>query len=215
MSLRVAARSLKPTLHRAAYQHARTVAHRQFASNSHNAPEGNDTAWIIGSALVFIPTIGYLLSPSAHSKPHQAHSATGHGKPHAPAENTPTGAAPPPPPPPAEPTKNEETIADAEGTEIPVEEVKASVVQAVTHDAPKEAAQAEAETAESTKDDDGASSQNSEAETDREQTDKPHDEPKKDTVHNAESRPTELGKAQEKAVQGKVPKQAASSGGSK
>jgi len=212
MSLRVAARSLKPAFPRAAYQHARTVAHRQFASNAHNAPKSNDTAWMIGSALVFIPTIGYLLSPSARSKPHQAHSATGHGEPHAPAENTPTGA---PPPPPAEPTKNEETVVDAEGTEVSVEEVKASIVQAVTQDAPKEAAQAEVE---STKEDDSAPSQTSEAETDREQVDKPHDEPKKGTLQDdsdAESRPTELGKAQEQAVQGKAPKQAASTGGSK
>jgi hypothetical protein len=34
--------------------------------------------------------IGYLLSPSARSKPHHAHSTTGHGQPRAPAENTPT-----------------------------------------------------------------------------------------------------------------------------
>ena len=91
--------------------------------------------------------IGYLLSPSARSKPHHAHSATGHGQPSAPVENTPTA----PPAPPAEPIKvchfcplstrlgclndcwiqNEETIADAEGTEVSAEQVKASITQTV------------------------------------------------------------------------------------
>ena len=45
--------------------------------------------------------IAYLLSPSACSKPHHAHSATGHEQPHAPAENMPTAPAAPP----AEPIK--------------------------------------------------------------------------------------------------------------
>jgi len=45
--------------------------------------------------------IGYLLSPSARSKPHHAHSATGHGQPRAPAENTPRAPLAPP----AEPIK--------------------------------------------------------------------------------------------------------------
>lgn len=45
--------------------------------------------------------IGYLLSPSARSKPHHAHSATGHGEPRSPAQNTPTAPSAPP----AEPIK--------------------------------------------------------------------------------------------------------------
>lgn len=45
--------------------------------------------------------IGYLLSPSARSKPHHAHSATGHGQSRAPAENTSTELLAPP----AEPIK--------------------------------------------------------------------------------------------------------------
>jgi hypothetical protein len=73
-----------------------------------------------------------------------------------------------------------------------------------TQDAPKEAAQAEAEAAESTKYDDGAPGQDSGAETAREQIVKPHTEPKKGTLQDkedAESRPTDLGKAREQAIQ--------------
>lgn len=81
--------------------------------------------------------------------------------------------------------QNEVTIADAEGTEVPPEQVKASVIQAVvrfrcssllntaiienfTQDSSREAAQAEADVAESTE---------NKAEADREQIEKPHAEP--------------------------------------
>ncbi|KAI9512375.1 hypothetical protein F5148DRAFT_1162839 [Russula earlei] len=181
MALRIPARMLNLSLPRAAYRQARTVAHRQFASSAHNSSKSGDTPWI-------------------------PHGATGHGESRAPAVNTPT--TPPLPPPPAEPTNNEETFADAEGTEVPVEE---------TQDAPKEAAQAEAQTAESTKYDDGAPSQTSEAETDHEQIDEPQRERKKGTVQDdsdTEPRPTELGKARVQAKQGKAPKEAASGGDS-
>ncbi|KAF8501033.1 hypothetical protein F5888DRAFT_1801558 [Russula emetica] len=209
MTLRNATRSLTPALRRLAYRQARTVSPRQFSASAHSAPKSSDTTWMIGSALIFIPTIGYLLSPSARSKPHHAHSATGHGQPGAPAENTPTT----PPEPPAEPIKSEETIADAEGTEVPAEQVKASIIQAVTQDSPREAAQAEAEMAESTKNEDGAQGKASEAETDREQIEKPHAEPKGTAQDNKdrESRPTDLGKAREQTKQVGAPKQAASS----
>ncbi|KAI0300321.1 hypothetical protein BC826DRAFT_992682 [Russula brevipes] len=215
MALRTGARLLTPALRRVVHQQARATAPRQFTSSAHHgASESSDRAWIIGSALVFVPTIGYLLSPSARSKSHHVHSAAGHGEPRAPAENTPA----PPPPQPAEPPKNEETVADAEGTEVPVEEVKASIAQAVEQDAPKEAAQAEVESTESTKYDDGAPGQTSEAETDHEQIDKPHAEPKKGTLQDdadAAPQPTDLGKAREQAKQGRVPKQAAGGGDTK
>ncbi|KAI0004558.1 hypothetical protein BJV74DRAFT_808124 [Russula compacta] len=215
MALRMGARSLAPALRRVAYRQARTVAPRQFSSSAHSASKSSDTPWIIGSALVFVPTVVYLFSPSARSKPHQAHSATGHGNPHAPAENTPTPA-----PLPVEPTKNEDTIADAEGTEVPAEEVKASIVQAVTQDSPKEAAQAEAESAESAKSDDNAPGQASEAETETnsEQVKKPHAEPEKDRAQDdkdAQSRPTDLGEARKQTTQVSAPKEAAASQDSK
>ncbi|KAI0283935.1 hypothetical protein BGY98DRAFT_949637 [Russula aff. rugulosa BPL654] len=200
MTLRNATRSLTPSLRRLAYRQARTVSPRQFSANAHSAPKSSDTAWMIGSALIFIPTIGYLLSPSARSKPHHAHNATGHGQPHAPAENTSTAPQAP------EPIKNEETIADDEGTEVPAEQVKASIIQAVTQDSPAEAAQAEAEMTESTKNEDGAQGKASEAETDREQIEKSQAE-----AEGQEGRPTDLGKAREQTKQADAPKQAASS----
>lgn len=206
MTLRNATRSFTPALRRLAYRQARTVSPRQFSADAHNASKSSDTTWIIGSALVFIPTIGYLLSPSARSKPHHAHSASGHGQPRAPAENT-------PPVPPAEPTKNEETIADAEGTEVPAEQVKASIIQAATQDSPREAAQAEAETAESTKNEDSAQGKAGEAETDREQIEKPHAEPEGTAQDNKDPgpRPTDVGEAREQTKQAGAPKAAASS----
>ncbi|KAI0269793.1 hypothetical protein BC834DRAFT_863391 [Gloeopeniophorella convolvens] len=207
MASRLAIRSLSPALRRAAPRQARSLAPRHMSSSAHGAPKSSDTAWLVGSALVFIPTIGYLLSPSARSKPHQVHSAAGHGEPRAPAENTPSQPAP-------EPTKSGETIADAEGTEVPAEEVKESIEQAVRSNAPKEAAQAEAENAEATKYDNGAPGQTSEAETDHEQKEKPHDEPKKGTLQSDEDtqpQPTDLSKAREQSKQGKDPKDAAKS----
>jgi hypothetical protein len=87
--------------------------------------------------------------------------------------------------------QSEATIVDAEGTEVPVEEVNDSLTQAVvrlsplssraivtevsqTQDAPKEAAQAEADaTVESPTSDDGTLGQTSEAETEIEQSEKP------------------------------------------
>jgi len=208
MAFRLGARSLTPALRRVAHRQGRIAAptRRQFSSTAHSASNSGDTTWMIGSALVFIPTIVYLLSPSARSKPHQAHSAAGHGEPHAPAENTPKA------PPPVEPTKNEGTIADADGTEVPVEEVKASITQAITQDAPKEAAQAEVETAESTKFNDGAPGQTSDAETDHEQKTRPHAESKKGTLQgdgDMEPRPTDLGKAREQTTKASAPKEAA------
>jgi len=157
---------------------------------------------MIASALVFIPTIGYLLSPSARSKPHHAHSTTGHGQPRAPAENTPTT-------PTAEPI--EKTIADDEGTEVPAEQVKASIIQAVTQDSPKEATQAEAEMAESTENEDGAQGKASEAETDREQIEKPHAEGTAQDNRDPRPRPTDLGEAREQTKHASAPKQVASS----
>ena len=89
------------------------------------------------------------------------------------------------------PIQSEATIVDDEGTEVPVEEVKDSLTQAVvrlsplssramvtevsqTQDAPKEAAQAEVDAAaESPTSDDGAPGQTSEAETEIEQSEKP------------------------------------------
>ncbi|KAF8478099.1 hypothetical protein DFH94DRAFT_80792 [Russula ochroleuca] len=188
MSLWNATRSLTPALRRLAYRQARTVSPRHFSTSAHGPSKSSDTPWMIGSALIFIPTIGYLFSPSARSKPHHAHSATDHGQPRAPAENTPKAPSLPP----AESTKNEETIADDEGTEVPVEQVKASVTQAVEQDSPKEAAQAEAEIAESIKNDDGAADQASEAETDHEQ--KPHTEPEENALRDEKGtkpRPTQ------------------------
>ncbi|KAF8258212.1 hypothetical protein EI94DRAFT_1755304 [Lactarius quietus] len=119
--------------------------------------------WIIGSTLVFVPTIVYLLSPSA-SNSHKAHSAAGHD---AHAESV-SSTSPPP-----EPTNSEATMTDDEGTEVPLEEVKESITQAVTQDSPKEAAQGEADASESPKSDDGAPGQTSE--TENEQSEKPLD----------------------------------------
>lgn len=176
------------------HRRAEGVARRQFSSGPHGASNGSDTPWIIGSALVFVPTIIYLLSPSAQSNSHEAHSATGHDEPHAHEKSAPIT------PPPPEPTKSEATIADAEGTEVPVEEVKASLALAITQDAPKEAAQAEAEAAESPKSDDGAPGQTSEAETNHEQSEKPHDgTPQGD--EDAKQPPPDLSEAPEQSTQ--------------
>ncbi|KAI9443176.1 hypothetical protein H4582DRAFT_2054246 [Lactarius indigo] len=199
MASRLGARAFAPALRRVVHRRTQGVARRQFSSNTHGASDSSDTPWIIGSALVFVPTIIYLLSPSAQSNSHKAHSATGHDEPHAHAKSAPQTAPPP------EPTKSEATIADAEGTEVPVEEVKASLAQAVT--LLKEAAQAEADAAESPKSDDGAPGQTSEAETDQEHSEKPHagtlqgDE-------DANQRPPDLGEAPEQSTQASTPKEA-------
>ncbi|KAH9080586.1 hypothetical protein EDB83DRAFT_2340249 [Lactarius deliciosus] len=197
MASRIGARAFAPALRRVVHRRAEGVARRQFSSGTHGASNGSDTPWIIGSALVFVPTIIYLLSPSAQSNSHKAHSAAGHDEPHAHEKNAPKT------PPPPEPTESEATIADAEGTEVPVEEVKASLAQAVTQDAPKEAAQAEAEAAESPKSDDGTPGQTSEAETNHEQSEKPHD----GTPHGDEDAkllPPDLSEAPEQSIQVKV-----------
>ncbi|KAI0304461.1 hypothetical protein B0F90DRAFT_1258819 [Multifurca ochricompacta] len=207
MAFRCRARSLTSALRRvASHQQPRIVAPRQFSSSAHGAPKSNDTPWIIGSALVFVPTIGYLLSPSARPKPHKPHSATSHGETHVPAENTPKASSP------QESTKNQDegTVSDDEGAEVPVEEVKASIAQAVTEDAPKEAAQVEVEVTESLKLDDGAPGQTSEAETSHEQKEKPQDQPKKGTLQDdedSEPRPTDLGKVREQSKEANAPKE--------
>lgn len=194
MASRIGARAFAPALRRVVHRRAEGVARRQFSSGPHGASNGSDTPWIIGSALVFVPTIIYLLSPSAQSNSHEAHSATGHDEPHAHEKSAPIT------PPPPEPTKSEATIADAEGTEVPVEEVKASLALAITQDAPKEAAQAEAEAAESPKSDDGAPGQTSEAETNHEQSEKPHDgTPQGD--EDAKQPPPDLSEAPEQSTQ--------------
>ncbi|KAH9065456.1 hypothetical protein EDB87DRAFT_1679925 [Lactarius vividus] len=201
MASRLGARAFAPALRRVVHRRAEGVARRQFSSGAHGASDSSDTPWIIGSALVFVPTIIYLLSPSAQSSSHKAHSTTGHNDPHAHEKSAPKT-------PPTKPTKSEATFADAEGTEVPVEEVKASLAQAVTQDAPKEAAQAEAEAAESPKSDDGAPGQTSEAETNHEQSEKPHNgTPQGD--EDAKQPPSDLGEAPEQSTQASTPKEAA------
>lgn len=190
MASRLGARAFAPALRRVVHRRTHEAARRQFSSNTHGASNSGDTPWIIGSALVFVPTLVYLLSPSARSQSHNAHSAIGHDEPHAHAEGTPKTSPPP------EPTKSEATIADAEGTEVPVEEVKASLIQAVTQDAPKEAAQAEADAAESSKSDDGAPVQ-----TDHE---KPHGSALQGD-EDAKPPPPDLSEAPEKSTQASTP----------
>jgi hypothetical protein len=163
MASRLGGRTFAPALRRVVHRQAHGTARRQFSSHTHGASNSGsgDTPWKIGSALIFIPTIIYLLSPSARSDSHKAHGAAGHD---AHAESTHKT-----------PSKSEATITDDEGTEVTVEEVKESIAQAVTQDAPKEAAQAEADAAESSKSDDGAPGQTSEAETANEQSEEPDD----------------------------------------
>ncbi|KAN0139833.1 hypothetical protein V8E53_002495 [Lactarius tabidus] len=183
MASRLGARVFAPALHRVVHRQAHGIARRQFSSHTDGASNSGsgDTPWKIGSALIFIPTIVYLLSPSAQSNSHKAHGAADH---HAHAEST--SKTPPKVGHIYEckpcvhvsmtlPFQSEATITDDEGTEVTVEEVKESITQAVTQDAPKEAAQAEADAAESPKSDDGAPGQTSEAETANEQSEKPDD----------------------------------------
>ncbi|KAI9465534.1 hypothetical protein BJY52DRAFT_1183625 [Lactarius psammicola] len=202
MASRLGARAFAPVLRRVVHRQAHGTARRQYSSNTHGASNSGDTPWIIGSALVFVPTIVYLLSPSAQSNSHKTHSATGHDEPHAHAKSTPEM------PPPPEPTESKATIADAEGTEVSVEEVKASLTQAITQDAPKEAAQAEADAAESPKSDDGALGQTSKAEADHEQIEKPH----AGTLQGDEDvkpPPPDLSEAPEPSPQASTPKEVA------
>jgi len=182
MTFRIGARALAPALRRVANRQAHGSARRQFSSSTHGASNSGsgDTPWLIGSALVFVPTIVYLFSPSARSDSHKAADHDAHAK-----------SAPKTPPPP-EPTESEVTIVDAEGTEVPVEEVKDSLTQAVMQDAPKEAAQAEADAAESP--------ETSEAETENEQSEKPQaGTPQSDEETN--SPPPDLSDAPEQSTE--------------
>ncbi|KAI0647817.1 hypothetical protein C8Q79DRAFT_1008220 [Trametes meyenii] len=194
-------------------------AGRRFASTSveHGAKQSSDLPWIIGSALVFVPLGGYLLTSGGKDK--GKHSADAHhakaAAAHAPSEEQlpKSESAPAPveePKPeddkPAEDAPadgklhGETALTDSEGTTVPAEEVDASVKQASNADVPEDAQRAEEQDAKFAE---GAPGQTSEAETDHEQKEKPS--------ARTDTAPTDLGEAREQATSKEAPKEASES----
>ncbi|KAI0667761.1 hypothetical protein C8Q78DRAFT_1082050 [Trametes maxima] len=193
-------------------------AGRRFASTrvEHAAKQSSDLPWIIGSALIFVPLGGYLLTAGGKDK--GKHSAdTHHAKAaaaHAPSEEQLPKAESAPAP--AEEPKSEDkpaeeapadgklhsetALTDSEGTTVPAEEVDASVKQASNADVPEDAQRAEEHDAKFAE---GAPGQTSEAETDHEQKEKPS--------ARTDTAPTDIGEAREQATSKEAPKEASQS----
>ncbi|KAI0044420.1 hypothetical protein FA95DRAFT_1574490 [Auriscalpium vulgare] len=186
----------------------RLVPRRLMSASAHAPKASTDTPWLIGSALVFIPTIGYLLSPAARDTPQKAHAAGGHGSPKVPAETVPHSSEP--------------VTTDDEGTAVSASDVKSSISKAVNEDSPKEAASTEAAglpeaadtSSSSEKYHDGAPGQTADSEGAHEQKEKPHEEPKLGTVQNEDdtsAKPVSQGAPRELSKKGSSPKEAAES----
>ncbi|KAG2749203.1 hypothetical protein P692DRAFT_20731796 [Suillus brevipes Sb2] len=97
----------------------RTMA--SAAPHASHSNYGSDTPWMIGSALIFGPTMLYLVSPSARKTTHAHESQHSHS------HDEPQPAAETP------------AMKDDEGTEVSGEEIKQSMEQAFNADSPKDA----------------------------------------------------------------------------
>ncbi|THH15850.1 hypothetical protein EW146_g4692 [Bondarzewia mesenterica] len=215
MASRIGRRMFSPAFRAASRPRApapmrRLAACRGMSSSGAHSSSNSDKAWMIVSGLVFIPTIIYLLSPSARSTPHKAHAASGHGTPHTPSETVISKEEEPAPEPVPEPepaatpeSSSGEVVTDDEGTAVPAEEVKESIARAASDDSPKEAAQAEATSSpSSTPYSEGKPGQTSDSESEFEQAEKRSKEPQTGTVQSEDARgPTDLGEAREKSMQ--------------
>ncbi|KAI0322012.1 hypothetical protein OF83DRAFT_80337 [Amylostereum chailletii] len=200
MASRVFSRAI-PAFRAASRSQGRILSRRGMSSGAHDAHgSSSDTAWMIGSAAIFVPTILYLLSPAArssgHAKEAHGHGTEGHGK---------TTPSPFSPPEPAVPV-SEEVVRDDEGTAVPASEVESSLSKSFNEDSPKDAANAEAaglpEAADTSKTPEP--SFNADA---PEQKDKPHEEPKKGTLQSDEDdtpKPTDIGVARTAAKEARL-----------
>lgn len=99
------------------------------APHASHSNYGSDTPWMIGSALIFGPTMLYLVSPSARKTTHAHESQHSHSVHRSDASHH------------DEPQPAVETPAmkDDEGTEVSGEEIKQSMEQAFNADSPKDA----------------------------------------------------------------------------
>ncbi|KZP06144.1 hypothetical protein FIBSPDRAFT_805184, partial [Athelia psychrophila] len=102
-----------------------TVRTRAMSSTGHAAKKGSDWPWIAGSAVVFIPIIGYLLRPEDKDDHGHGH---GHAAEHAHEE----------------PVASEgEPLTDSDGTEASGKEINESITQALATDSPADAQSSE------------------------------------------------------------------------
>ncbi|KIK99633.1 hypothetical protein PAXRUDRAFT_822551 [Paxillus rubicundulus Ve08.2h10] len=101
---------------------------RMTSSESHagHGSEGNDTPWMIGSALVFGPLFLYLVSPSARKTPHAGHGHEDHRDMHSQHEGS-------------QPAQETPSMTDDEGTEVSGAEVKESMEKGFEVDSPRSA----------------------------------------------------------------------------
>jgi len=131
-----------------------------MATNASPSTQSSDLPWIIGSGLVFVPTIAWILSSGKGEKhanhapkaPNEHVKAAGAVK-DAPEEPVPEPAAEPTPGPvpeerPAEatpePSVTESVVSDSDAVVISKDDLEESINRAVDADAPKEAKAVEA-----------------------------------------------------------------------
>ncbi|EIM86011.1 uncharacterized protein STEHIDRAFT_131682 [Stereum hirsutum FP-91666 SS1] len=202
----------------------RALARRGMASEAHGAHKsgGSDLTWMVGSAVVFLPLCGYLLSPAARSKGHHVNEKIGQTDE-------------------AHKSEPEPVLTDDEGTKKSASEVKDSLTRSEETDAPKEAHDAEVREA---KGEPKTSAESTEAPADKEEksdsSDKTDDtfssgSPAQSSGSPSESspveqkspptdrsahkgtvqsegddvpKPTEMGEARKESKQGKAPKEA-------
>jgi len=127
-----------------------------MSSTTSPSSQSSDLPWIIGSGLVFVPTVAWMLS-SGNEKKHDHHAPKAskeHVKVAEAVQEVPTASVPEPPaaepaPEPApeekpaettpEPSAAESTVSDDDGVVISEKELEESINKAVDADAPKEA----------------------------------------------------------------------------
>lgn len=130
-----------------------------MATNTSQSTQSSDMPWIIGSGLVFVPTVAWILSSGKGDKHvhHSPKASTEHGKttvkdtPNEPVPE-PVAVTPAPEPvpeekpaePALEPSASESVVSDDDGVVVSNEEVEESINKALDADVPKEAKIAEA-----------------------------------------------------------------------